>query len=518
MAEGVDRISAGRKSSNKVMRAIFFAALIASQATGGSVSGFVTNSVTGAGIGDALVIVWTAQQGAVQQAVTDDVGAYHIAGIPDGQYMVEPSKDGFFRADLGRPEPPVRISGEARFDLKLMQGASVRGRVLDPEGKPAAAVAMRLGPFDGQVTDEKGEFAFKEVTPGSYILSATPKPRASAKDGEKIVTTLYPSAVAEGQAVPIKVEGADLSGYDIRLQTASAHSVRGVVINTDGKPAPHAKVSVFKPASERMTTVHGSWSVMDVPRLVEAAEPVETGEDGGFAFPQVVDGDWRVQAVLPSANGLPGCGATEVRISKRDIDDLEIRLAEPIEIEVSADWGDPPPQNPPPAPVLGILPFDGEKGIPQPGRPQRLQYFAGRYFIGHGFGQTPGYYLAAVMLGNRDVLGQVVELSGATSLKMIYKTDGGSLRGTVENGMGAMVVLMAEETPASRHGYGAKCDANGGFVIPDIPPGEYTLLAFPDPRVLTSPDFPSLLVENGKRFTVEAGASAQVDLKLMRQQ
>jgi len=47
---------------------------------------------------------------------------------------------------------------------------------------------------------------------------------------------------------------------------------------------------------------------------------------------------------------------------------------------------------------------------------------------------TPGHYLAAAMLGNRDVLGQVVELSGPTSLKMIYKSGGGSVRGTVENG------------------------------------------------------------------------------------
>jgi hypothetical protein len=111
-----------------------------------------------------------------------------------------------------------------------------------------------------------------------------------------------------------------------------------------------------------------------------------------------------------------------------------------------------------------------------------------------------------------------VDLEGPTSLKMIYKTGGGSVRGTVEKGAGAMVALMAEETPASRLGYGAKCDVNGGFVIPDVPPGEYTLVAFPDPRLLTGPDFPSLLAANGKRVEVEAGGSAQVELKLMRQQ
>jgi len=55
-------------------------------------------------------------------------------------------------------------------------------------------------------------------------------------------------------------------------------------------------------------------------------------------------------------------------------------------------------------------------------------------------------------------------------------------------------------------------------VIPDIPPGDYSVVAFPDPRLLVGPEFPTLLAASGKRVKVEAGSAVQVDLRVARQQ
>jgi hypothetical protein len=112
------------------------------------------------------------------------------------------------------------------------------------------------------------------------------------------------------------------------------------------------------------------------------------------------------------------------------------------------------------------------------------------------------------------VLGQVVELSGPASLKAIYKPGGGNVRGTVEKGAGVTVFLMTDETPASRLGFSARCDADGAFSIPDIPPGEYTAAAFPDIEALGSPDFQSLLAASGTRVRVDAGSAAVVELRV----
>jgi hypothetical protein len=492
------------------LRLFSFAVVLCTPVVGGSIEGRVTNGVTGAGIGDALVSVsMRTERGAAGQAVTDDTGVFRIAEVADGQYEIVASKDGFYGAEFAGPQPPVRVSGDTRFDLKMMPSASVRGRVLDPEGKPAAGVAVKLGPGSVSITDENGEFVFKEVPPERTTLSARPKPQPEAKDEMRIVTTFYPSTVDSSQAVPVEVQGVDLFGYDIRLQIAPARGIRGVVLDADGKPAPHAKMSVTQPASRlasgMLTMIAiARGTVISWPQTMVVAEFVEANDDGTFAFPQVLEGDWSIRAALGDLRGV-----AQVSLSKSNIENLEIRLERPFNMEVTADWGDSPPPATPPDPLM-FLPLDS-----MPGGLSNKASFAGRFLVWPR-ALVPGFYVAGAMLDNRDVLGQVVELTGPTSLKVVYKTGGGTVRGTVEKGANAMVALMVDATPAARLGYGARCDADGGFVISDLPPGEYTAVVVHDVSDLVGPDFPSFLTANGKRVTVDAGAASQVELRRAR--
>jgi beta-lactamase regulating signal transducer with metallopeptidase domain len=492
-----------------------------------SLSGRAINSVTGAGVAGAEVSAWINDRGHAPETITDDTGAFRFAGIPDGAYAVMAMKDGFFPAQSSF-ESPVRVFGDTRFDLKMTPNATMRGRVLDPQGKPAAGVSVKFGPpsVPVSVTDGKGEFVFEDVPSiGAFTLSATPNPQPDAKDAvneaqERIVTTYYPSVVDSTQAAPINVSGVDLSGYEIRLRTAPARGIRGVVIDVDGKPAPHTVVSVFKPAVG-LVSGHGGGSrngavVSGVsPPEVAAAEPVESGDDGTFAFPPVIEGNWRVRAVLGREGFNPRSGGADVTVSSSDIDNLEIRLTQQFEVEVEADWGNPPPATAPPTQVM-LVSLDGATGAPdleESRQPQRFKISVGRHFIGPG-SSPPGYYAAAAMLGNRDVLGQVVELSGPATLKIIYKTDGGSVRGTVENGAGATVMLMADATPFARLGLTARCDGDGGFTIRDVPPGEYTVVAGQGFLFGFNPEMEKQLKTNGKRVHVDAQAATSVDLHL----
>jgi hypothetical protein len=509
----------------------------------GSISGRVTNSVTGAGIEGANVRACLTLDGCFradnsQQAVTDSAGTFRIDGIPDGQYIIDLAPmQGFMPAFVaqGSPAPStVHVSGDTRLnlDLQMTPFASVRGRVLDPEGKPAAGIIVKLdgtacrdcAPLDMKETDEDGAFEFESVPPGfPTILSATPKrpasDQANAKDEERVVTTYYPSEVDIDQATLIKLQGLDLIGYDIRLQTALGHSIRGVVVGVDGKPARAAMVSVSKPVSGMITMVRGAW--YGIPQEGAGAEPGETKSDGTFVFPPVLEGDWRVRAVQRKDDYLAGgSGAAEVTVSKSDIENLEIRLTQSFAVEVTADWGDSPPAKVP-LTLATVRPLDGPLGLPpdpaEPGKPQRYDLYAGRYFIGPGAAPTPGFYAAAAMLENRDVPGQVAELSGPTSLKMIFKTGGGSVRGMVENGAEALVALLGDATATARLGYSGRCDANGAFFIRDLPPGEYTAIAVRGPLGdPLRPEFASLLVTNGKRVKVEGGAAAQMDLRVSK--
>jgi hypothetical protein len=75
---------------------------------------------------------------------------------------------------------------------------------------------------------------------------------------------------------------------------------------------------------------------------------------------------------------------------------------------------------------------------------------------------------------------------------------------------------MADPAPSARIGYTGRCDANGAFSIPDLPPGEYTAVAVPgsDPGDPLQPAFESALLRDGKRIKVEAGATARLELHL----
>ncbi len=399
--------------------------------------------------------------------------------------------------------------------------ASVRGRVLDPDGKPAAGITVRLvGP--DKVTNENGEFVFKSVAPSCCLtLAAMPKPQPPGKDSIRIVTTYYPSVVDSAQAAKIAVGTADLT-FDIRRQTARARAIRGVVIGMDGKPAPNSRIIITKNESGPAAFIRGL--PRHLPSKVEAAAPVTT-ENGAFVFPSVPEGEWMLRA-----NQAGGSGVTRVTVSARDgegsdIQDVEIHLVRAFFADVTADWGDAPPPPPQPQTVLilaSLIPLDSQlnwEGFrppdQNPSHSQRVPLATGRYLIVEGRGM-PGFYAAAAMLNGRDVLGQVVELSGPVALKMIYKTNGGSVRGTVEKGAGATVIVVADATPHAQLGYSGKCDANGAFTIPDLPPGDYTAaaLSVSDPGDTLRPEFASALERDGKRVKVEDGSIAQADLRL----
>ncbi|HEY1758188.1 MAG TPA: carboxypeptidase-like regulatory domain-containing protein [Bryobacteraceae bacterium] len=508
--------------------------LLFAQATG-SFSGRVINSVTGAGIEGVTFRVCAYSGGKIHcgdthyQVVSDSSGAFHLSGLPDGQYVgLDVMAKGFWPA--GRMD--FTVSGDSRIEIPMTPFANVRGRVFDPEGKPAAGVAVKLGFLPEKITGENGDFLFEAVQPTAWLLSAAPtKAQAPSKDGTRIVTTYYPSVVDSAQAAKITVTGVD-SSYDIRLQTAAARAISGVVIGADGKPARKARVTISRTEPGPVSVVRGQPN--SPASQIEASPPVDAQEDGTFAFPPIVEGEWVLRASLLRDRVVYG-GAAKVAVSARDADDiqnLEIQLVTPFDVEVTADWGDTPPAEIPPAFALAdILPLEGQTDLMvamhptvEAGEPQRFHLAAGRYFIGEGrtfnAAAVPGFYAAAAMLDGRDVLGQVVELAGPASIKMIYKAGGGSVRGTVEKGANALVLLMADATPAARVGYSGKCDENGEFSIPDLPPGEYTAVAIEGSYGgsyagdTLRPEFASALTRDGKRVKVEAGAPAQVELRL----
>jgi hypothetical protein len=518
---------------------LVLAQAVSAQNGSASLSGRVVNSVTKAGIPGVELRLCRMHPPSVNpegltvdcdpvgaSAVTDDTGSYHVTGIAEGQYAVMPAvKDGF------RPPispSPITISGDTHSDVELTPLATVRGRVLYPDGNPAKGAVVgldlagcnRCTPNAVKITDAEGEFVFTGVPSGdSMILTASTKFQDTQAE-ENIVTTYYPSETDRDLAERIHIQGTDLFGYDIKLRSVPAHGIRGVVLDAAGNPVPKALVSIVKPATGAVAAIRGLFGRQPVETPV--ADPAETTGEGTFKFPPVMRGNWMLRAVV-MVRGLPAqAGSAEVKVADAEVEGVTVRIAPALDIEIETDFGDSPPATPPatiPALPVNMLPLDSPRLLPPPGdlppgEDLRFQGFAGRYLVAPG-PALAGYYLAAALVGNHDVLGQFTDIAAGDTVKLVFRKDGGSVHGNVEQGAGALVVLMANDAASNaRLGYSGHCDASGAFTIADIPPGEYTAVAgkgFPD---FGSADFATMLTSSGKRVRVEAGSTAQADLRL----
>ena len=196
--------------------------------SGSTVEGVVTDSVTRASVPGVGVTLWN-RQGVLYKATTDSSGSFRISDVQPGEYRSSYEKSGFVprgMPDFGEPGVRVGLGGiDPRIAVELTRLATLRGRVLDPEGKPAAKVKVGVGYSTYAETDSDGWFTFTELRPGTYRLLATATAGSDSTSVKvprtETVPTYFPSSVDQADAERIVVRGGeDLAGYEIRLRTS----------------------------------------------------------------------------------------------------------------------------------------------------------------------------------------------------------------------------------------------------------------------------------------------------------
>lgn len=117
-------------------------------------------------------------------------------------------------------------------------------------------------------------------------------------------------------------------------------------------------------------------------------------------------------------------------------------------------------------------------------------------------------------MGQTGVGGPEVELSsGAVPVTVVYKTNGGAVRGTVEKCASGPVLLVPQETARQWLGFlrAARCDSNDRCGITGVRPGEYYALAFAGDGPL--PELDEGLLNQAGKITVRAGEASWADLR-----
>jgi len=200
-------------------------------------------------------------------ARSDAQGRYRIDGVPLGAFTVS--------ATLGNAGAAVGgVLGDngavVTADLQLVASGLVSGRLLLPDGQPAAGVAVVLRHAQaGQRqarTDQDGKFNFGTVPLGLYALSA------QRENGEQV---LLPSALTQANEV---------RSHTLRLLAVTALTVQ---LTEKGQPAANTRVALalqgaLPYGAEVLTDANGVARFERVPRTAfsVSVQPKTSGAAG----------------------------------------------------------------------------------------------------------------------------------------------------------------------------------------------------------------------------------------------
>jgi hypothetical protein len=486
--------------------------------------------VDGAGvpIADAVVAALVADpaRGAAAPSaltVTRADGAFVLRGLAAGPYRLQVTGGPLFRAEVGTldvPGAPVRVLA--------MRRVAVAGRVTFAEAPTAGATVMLRGgdASDARtaVTDAQGAFAVSDLYEGRYQVWAFQGDHASA-------------------AVVVERFGAE-SGAPLVLALEPASIVTGRVVAGPTGLGVAARV-VLRDEAER-----------EPPRLIM------TDGDGRFRIPGVVDGRW-----LPSAEAEGMVAVEELTFETPRTRDVTISLwpgavvsgivvddhgAAVVGAALTVrgvDLADRPVLAGPVAPVLGRgssrLIARGELGVlvgPVPPLPAPGSRFlvawplatpsegtgaeprvsaaplqsdrAGRFRVG---GLPPGEYTVSAHHPDfaagesapfSATLGREV---GPIAIRLVVAD--AEIAGRVVDPLSFPVagarVLVADGAVAAR-GRATTADADGRFVLVDVPAGRFTLAVeadgYPPAQAVVTTDAPATV-------TLAFGGGVRVDVR-----
>ena len=267
---------------------------------------FTTDYYDGEGVGVVTPSYLSAQTG--------DDGRFVMTGLPQTRFSIM-TVDG--RA-MGYLYDSVRIPNQdgkpIELEFRLSRSATVRGKVLDPDGKPVAgarvtyeramgAVAFRRGDPDTIVV---GDYHGATAEDGSYrIVVPVGKVRFSISGGSRYQPAEHQQGVMLGffsgpvsAVLEMEAKVGDNAVNDVVLEFADTTKV--AIVDPDGKPLPGCRVVGRDPMSTWSKAVPEAAIVLrgfdkDRPRLVAAYH--EERNLIGVLEPESFEGEqpWRIQ-------------------------------------------------------------------------------------------------------------------------------------------------------------------------------------------------------------------------------
>lgn len=205
------------------------------------------------------------------KTTTDSLGHYSVDGLEPGKYAVTVSHPEFVMPSIESEGASVSVAarGCAVIDVTMRKRwpGTIAGRLIRPDGSSApAGVDLDLIRLEGAdqawrqlfsasaLTNERGEYAFRDLAPGRYKIAlhscCFPTPEAPYP------AIYWPHAATVEGATEIAISSAVVSNsYDFHLPPeVKSRVVTGVVQYADGAPASGARVQILKLPEQAITS------------------------------------------------------------------------------------------------------------------------------------------------------------------------------------------------------------------------------------------------------------------------
>jgi hypothetical protein len=218
-------------------------------------------------------------------------GSYEFR-VPVGEYRLFTAvRDGVYAwpGPEGRTVWLRDARGCGVMDIAVRPDSRIAGRLLDSGGRPVPFMSVELvagrqlqstslSATTRTLTDERGQFEFKQLEAGRYAPGLTL--RRNTRSGVDTAVWISRDGTATAYTTDVEPEGRVDMG-DLRLPTdVSTLTVTGVVVRQDGTPVTGAEVRFIDPGPE-MGTI---------------GAPVTTAEDGRFSLSVIAGRTYRLTA------------------------------------------------------------------------------------------------------------------------------------------------------------------------------------------------------------------------------
>ena len=548
-----------------------------------TIEGFVVKSGTGEPLGKARVVLRpVGGREPVFGAVTDAGGRFFLTNIQAGSYRLHIERDGYVDQQYGqvssnRPGTVlVLVPGQQVQDVRvsLVPAGTISGRVYDEDGEPIEGASVRAFRYeygaDGRVlapvrqtrTNDLGEYRLYWLTPGDYYISATFEARFRAASALResvlagappildlrgaspvalhttdpmdtiYVDTYYPGTHDPVTASPLSVTPAtELSAIDFTVLPTRAVVLRGAVVG------PFSEQEGLVPTvtiSQRNTAVAaGRFAFRGGGRGGRGGGGVNA--DGTFELAGVAPGSYTLVALVRSRQGRPRgdggvqmAGFLDIEVGADDVEGLFIPVRPNVGIggRVLVDQSASEinvsrmrvrlraTENLPVGSPNGRVADDGTFAIDNVSQTNHRVSLTGL---------PDGAYLAAAVIGGRDILGEGIQVTADLGpIEFWVSGAGGTLDGTVrirsdQTYTGAQVVLIPEDPERNDLYKVASADQYGRFTLTGVAPGNYRVFAWEDAPAgaFQDPGFVDLYEDFGERIEIEQASQSQIQPQLI---